>query len=116
RLKEHWDSSGWSDNRDIAKALLKKYSDLDIADFQSVEFPQGSMFWGKGSALREYLTLPLKYHDFPEEPIEADATLAHALERLILVFTTAHQGRNYRLESPALSDEPLHFYEDQIDF
>lgn len=116
RLQEHWDTSGWSDNRDIAKKLLEKYSDLNIEDFQNVEFPKGSMFWGKGSALREFLTLPLKYHDFSEEPIEADATLAHALERLILVFTTPHDGKNYRLESAALSDEPLHFYEDQIDF
>lgn len=113
---EHWDSSGWSDNQDIAKALLEKYSKLDIADFHQVEFPQGSMFWGKGSALREFLTLPLTYNDFAEEPIATDATLAHALERLILVFSSVHEGRNYRIESAALSDEPQHFYEEQVDF
>ena len=113
---EHWDSSGWSDNQAIAKALLEKHSTLNIADFQQVEFPQGSMFWGKGGALGEFLTLPLTYQDFAEEPIAADATLAHALERLILVFSSVHEGRNYRIESEALSDEPQQFYEEQFDF
>ncbi len=113
---EHWDSTGWSDNQDIARALLEKHSKLNIADFRQVEFPQGSMFWGKGCVLREFLTLPLTYQDFAEEPIAADATLAHALERLILVFSSTHEGRNYRIESDGLSDEPQQFYEEQFDF
>jgi len=112
----HWDSSGWSDNQDIAKALLQRHTSLNIADFEKTEFPQGSMFWGKGSALREFLSLPLEYSDFAEEPIAADATLAHALERLILVFSTLHEGRNYRIESQALSREPQQYYEEQHDF
>lgn len=112
----HWDSSGWSDNQDIAKALLRRHTKLDMADFDKTEFPQGSMFWGKGAALREFLSLPLDYNDFAEEPIAADATLAHALERLILVFSTLHEGRNYRIESQALSREPQQYYEDQHDF
>lgn len=112
----HWDSSGWSDNQEIAKTLLTQYTDFDVADFQQVEFPQGSMFWAKSAALREFLTLPLAYNDFDEEPIAEDATLAHALERLILVFPTQHKGRSYRLESAELSDEPQHFYEEQHDF
>ncbi|HBS80098.1 MAG TPA: hypothetical protein DD989_15875, partial [Pseudomonas sp.] len=112
----HWDSSGWSDNQDIAKALLHRHTKLDMADFDKTEFPQGSMFWGKGAALREFLSLPLDYNDFAEEPIAADATLAHALERLILVFSTLHEGRNYRIESQALSREPQQYYEEQHDF
>lgn len=116
RQVEHWDNSGWSDNHSIAKSLLEKFSELNIADFRQVEFPQGSMFWAKASALREFLTLPLTYEDFAEEPIAADATLAHALERLILVLSSNHEGRNYRIESEALSDEPQHYYEEQFDF
>ena len=112
----HWDKSGWSDNYETAKALLEKHTDLHIADFQKVEFPQGGMFWAKGVALHEFLTLQLTYQDFDEEPIAEDATLAHALERLILVFSIKYEGRNYRLESAGLSDEPQQFYEQQHDF
>lgn len=112
----HWDSTGWSDNEEVAQALLKKHTKLDIADFRTTEFPQGSMFWGRGSALREFLKLPLQYQDFAEEPIAADATLAHALERLILVLSNSHEGRNYRIESQALSREPQQYFEEQYDF
>jgi lipopolysaccharide biosynthesis protein len=110
-----WDT-GWSDNKDIAKELLAKYSNLSVDDYPYVEFPQGTMFWAKTSSISGLLSLPLSYGDFPEEPIAADATLAHALERLILIYTTAHPGRNYRLESPGLSKESDAYYEAQLDY
>lgn len=111
-----WDDSGWGDHREIAGQLLARHTDLRIEDFPSVEFPQGGMFWSKAVCLREFLALPLRYQDFPEEPAAADATLAHALERLPLIFTTSHEGRNYRLESAQLSCEPLDYYEEQHDY
>lgn len=111
-----WDRTGWSDNTDLAAALLAKHTSLDIKDFEHLEFVQGSMFWAKGECLQEFLTLPLSYEDFAEEPIAADATLAHALERLVLVFSTLHEGRNYRLESPLLPSELPHFFEEQYDY
>lgn len=114
-LMPAWDT-GWSDNKDIAKDLLAKYSDLSVNDYPYVEFPQGTMFWAKASSINGLLSLPLSYNDFPEEPIPADATLAHALERLILIYTTAHPGRNYRLESPGLSKESDAYYEAQHDY
>lgn len=110
-----WDT-GWSDNYEIARQLLTRYTDLRIEDFPCVEFPQGTMFWSKASCLREFLALPLRYQDFPEEPIAPDATLAHALERLPLIFSSLHEGRNYRLESAQLSCEPLDYYEEQYDY
>ncbi|MBX9914935.1 MAG: glycoside hydrolase family 99-like domain-containing protein [Pseudomonadaceae bacterium] len=111
-----WDNTGWSDNYSIAQALLAEHADFDINDFEHIEFPQGAMFWAKGGCLREFLSLPLAYEDFAEEPIAADATLAHALERLVLVFSTLHEGRNYRLESPQLSPESQPFFEEQYDY
>lgn len=107
---------GWSENKDIAGEILERYTDLDIANFPFVEFPQGTMFWAKTESIRDYLLLPLKYEDFPAEPILPDATLAHALERLLLIFTTKIAGRNYRIESPSLSTVPLTYYEEQKDY
>ncbi|WP_167767850.1 glycoside hydrolase family 99-like domain-containing protein [Stutzerimonas stutzeri] len=111
-----WDSTGWSDNKELAQQLLSRHTQMQVDDFPFVEFPQGTMFWGKTSCLVDYIGLPLQYSDFPEEPIEPDATLAHALERLILIFTTGHEGRNYRLESSGLSREPQDYYEEQYDY
>ncbi|WP_448724880.1 glycoside hydrolase family 99-like domain-containing protein [Pseudomonas farris] len=108
--------NGWSDNKEIAKAILDRYTGFNISDFPYVEFPQGTMFWAKSESIRDYLTLPLKFEDFQKEPILPDATLAHALERLLLIFTTKHPGRNYRLESADLSAAPLPYYEEQRDY
>ena len=116
RYTEAWDDTGWSDNRDIAATLLGRMSRFDMADFPYVEFPQGFMFWAKTSAIADFLTLPIGYEAFPEEPLAHDATVAHALERILLICTTRSEGRNYRLESPELSAVPTEFYEDQQNF
>lgn len=52
-----------------------------------LEFPSGSMFWGRSAALRPLLDLQLQFADFPEEAGQIDGTLAHAIERTILYFT-----------------------------
>ena len=111
-----WDTTGWSDNQDMAAAFLKQHSDFDMADFPHVEFPQGFMLWARGECLREYLELPIHYRDFPEEPIPPDATPAHVLERLVLIFATPYEGRNYRLESPPLTRESHEYYEESYDY
>ncbi len=116
RQNTHRDNTGWGDNKEMVKSLLARHTDIDSADFSQVEFPHGSMFWGKVDALREFLSLPLTYEDFAEEPIAPDATLVHALERSILIFGTRHEGRNYRIEMAGLSNEPQQYYEDQYDF
>ena len=109
------DRTGWSDNYYLAKELLEKYSKLRIDDFPIVEFPQGSMFWARSNAVRTLLSLPLTYADFPVEPLPPDGTIAHALERLILVFASDVQGRCFRLHR---CDSILDFraYEGQFDF
>lgn len=82
------DRSGWSANFEVARWLLETHTTLAIEDFPTVEFPEGSMFWARSACLKDFLTLPLRYTDFPKEPIAADGTLAHALERLILIFAS----------------------------
>lgn len=106
------DRSGWADNYDLAKYLLEKYTQHLIHDFPVVEFPEGSMFWARAECLRDLLGLPLNYSDFPSEPIAADATLAHALERLILIFASKHQGQCIRIHNGDSIQDYRH-YEDQ---
>ncbi len=109
------DESGWSANRALAGRLLDIHTSLSIEDFPHVDFPEGAMFWAKARCLREFLQLPLTYDDFPAEPIPADGTLAHALERLILVFASLHPGQCIRLHRHD-SIRDYRFYEEQEDF
>lgn len=109
------DKSGWSGNLALAGRILDTYAPLSIFDFPVIDFPEGSMFWAQTKCLREFLQLPLKYEDFPDEPIPADGTPAHALERLILVFASVHPGQCVRLHKHD-SIRDYRYYEEQEDF
>jgi lipopolysaccharide biosynthesis protein len=109
------DPSGWGDNYEAANLFLAKYSDISIENFETVEFPEGSMFWARSVCLKDYLSLPLKWDDFPIEPISPDGTLAHVLERLLLIFSSQCDGKYIKLQkSDSMQD--YRFYECQRDY
>jgi hypothetical protein len=54
-----------------------------------LEFPSGSMFWGRSAALRKLLDLHLQFSDFPDEVGQIDGTPAHAIERIMLMVAEA---------------------------
>ena len=80
--------SGWASDLLLAQKVLSKAKiDIDLPrDFPVVDFPQGSMFWARRDSIEQLLCLPLKYTDFPSEPIGKDGSLAHALERLFFIW------------------------------
>lgn len=92
------DRSGWAANHALARQFLERYSQHSIDDYPLVEFPEGAMFWARGGCLKELLTVPLGYDDFPPEPLPADGTLAHAIERTILIFASKCAARPYRIQ------------------
>ena len=55
------------------------------------DYPAGSMFWAKVDALEPLFKAGITLDDFPEEAGQTDGTLAHALERL-LVLCSLKQG------------------------
>lgn len=74
----------WGFNFHIAKNLLQRIGiTLDVNTI--LEFPSGSMFWGRSKAIQGILDLNLDYSDFPDETGQVDGTLAHAIERSILL-------------------------------
>lgn len=109
------DETGWAENHAIASEILKRYTKLSIDAYPRVEFPEGSMFWAGGECLREFLKLPLSFDDFPEEPIAPDGTLAHALERLILILARDHEGQFLRVHRHD-SIKDYRGYEERQDF
>lgn len=70
-------------NYDQARRLLRSMGVRLQADWP-LDFPSGSMFFGRGAALKPLLDLGLKSEDFPSEAGQVDGTLAHAIERIVL--------------------------------
>ncbi len=58
------------------------------------DFPIGTMFWARTSALGPLLALGLDWNDYPAEPVPVDGTILHAIERL-LPFAARHAGYRY---------------------
>jgi glycosyltransferase involved in cell wall biosynthesis len=81
---------GWMDNYKHAEYLLKKMGIQSPLE-EAFNFPVGSMFWARTSALKPLFSLNLDWDDYPEEPINPDGTLLHAIERLI-PFVVKHRG------------------------
>ena len=73
------------------------------------------MYWARSRCLASFLSLQLNYDDFPAEPIAADGTLAHVLERLVLVFASQSEGRAIRLHRKD-SIQDYRYYEEPVDF
>jgi lipopolysaccharide biosynthesis protein len=98
--------SGWGSNIVFAQKVLEKYGrDVDLEkEFPLIEFPQGSMFWGRTEALKDLLQLPLTYDDFPQEPLGTDGSIAHALERLFFIWHKDRPGCNYQIFRPGEED------------
>lgn len=56
-------------------------------------YPVGSFFWARTDAIKPLFDLQLTYEDFDEEHGQIDATLAHALERVIACLVKQHGFR-----------------------
>lgn len=84
-ILEVWNEHGVpviGENLNNIKALLKRMNILKPFDRSDLFFSVGTMLWYRPSALRPLFNLKLKYHDFGEEPLPLDGSLAHAIERL----------------------------------
>ncbi|PWB82711.1 MAG: hypothetical protein C3F11_10540, partial [Methylocystaceae bacterium] len=75
----------WGYDYGLARALLKRMG-VSIDKNHVLEFPSGSMFWGRSAAIRPLLEAGLDFSDFVEEGGHVDGTLAHAIERSILMI------------------------------
>jgi hypothetical protein len=74
----------WGYNYNIARALMRRMG-VAIDKGLVLEFPSGSMFWGRSAAVRPLLDIGLSFDDFPDETGQVDGTLAHAIERIVLM-------------------------------
>lgn len=75
----------WGHDFALARDVLAR-AGVALSKDHLLEFPSGSMFWGRSDALRSLLSLNLTFDDFEEEAGKVDGTLAHAIERSYLFF------------------------------
>ena len=78
----------WGYDYDFARALMRR-TGVGIDKNLVLEFPSGSMFWGRSAAIRPLLDAGLRFEDFPDEEGQVDGTLAHAIERIVLMCAEA---------------------------
>ena len=67
------------------------------------EFPAGSMFWARPAALRPLFDLRLGWDDYPPEPVEENATMLHAIERM---FCIVAERTGYRVAASHVAGFP----------
>jgi glycosyltransferase involved in cell wall biosynthesis len=70
---------GWDQNKHLAERLMDRLG-LRANLTEHFDFPVGTMFWARPNALAKLSRFKL---DVPPEPLQADGTELHALERCI---------------------------------
>jgi glycosyltransferase involved in cell wall biosynthesis len=89
---------GWDANRKIAVELARRMRISEsLPDF--FDFPLGTMFWCRPSALRRLFELQLDWEDYPPEPVAYDGTILHAIERLLpfVAYSDGFKGAAIRV-------------------
>jgi len=104
----------WGENHQRAISLFKEvgvHKKWLPNEEEPIEFPAGTMFWFRPAALKKLLRSPLKYTSFPKEPIEADGTIAHAIERCVYYLAQENSYAYLTVEplkpKPVLLDETI---------
>ena len=95
----------WGFNYQQSARLLRRMGVELQADWP-LDFPSGSMFWGRCAAIRPLLDLHLAVEDFPEEAGQVDGTLAHAIERCVLHAVETAGYRWAKVAQPLLYPVP----------
>jgi glycosyltransferase involved in cell wall biosynthesis len=72
---------GWEKNREIAATLATRFNLTSLPEH--IEFPVGTMFWARPSALKDLTSARIREDEFPLEPLPIDGTMLHAMERML---------------------------------
>jgi len=72
---------GWGTMRRLVDQLLEPFG-FNTGSIELLEFPAGGFFWARPRALGLIHGLGLGLADLPLEPLDADNTFLHAIERL----------------------------------
>jgi lipopolysaccharide biosynthesis protein len=94
-------SIGWGYNFDEAKKFAS-WLGLELSINKKIDFPSGSMFWGRSEALEPLLRRKLSAEDFPVESGKLDGELGHIIERLYYFICEKSGYRWIKIGRPKL--------------
>lgn len=73
----------WLSNIKSRNELMEKLGFVDIQYDKYIDFPMGTMFWGRTEAIKDFFKGKIKLSDFAKEEGQVDGTIAHAFERCL---------------------------------
>jgi lipopolysaccharide biosynthesis protein len=92
---------GWNANKGIAGQLAAR---LGLGKLpRHFDFPVGTMFWAKTSALAPLINLNLQWGDYPVQPLPYDGTPLHAIERLLPLTLSSGTLRTAATNPPGVT-------------
>ena len=94
----------WGGNFELADNLARRMGIALLAD-KVLDFPSGSMFWARSSALMPVLYLNLTIEEFHAENDQIDGTLAHAIERLYFYICERAGYKWIKIAHPPLFEQ-----------
>ena len=109
-------NNGWGNCFSLANEILSKYSDINIKDFPVIETPAPFIFWAKGSALKEFLSLPFSYHNFHDEKYFVNGNLEETLKKLLFIYASRNGGGLYHVHRRTDAESDYRYYEEQRDY
>lgn len=92
---------GWGSNFKSARTFAQSIG-IQIDLNGRVDFPSGSMFWGRSAALKPLLDRDISIDEFPIEGAQTDGTLGHVIERLYFFACERAGFRWLKIVRPAL--------------
>jgi hypothetical protein len=96
---------GWGTMRRQVDELLATFG-FNTGSIELLEFPAGGFFWARPKALGLLHGLGLTFADLPQEPLGADNTMLHALERLPCLSCEAMGMRWEKLSRQLMVSSP----------
>lgn len=82
----------WLKNKGIGRNILKEWFGIE-QNKDYFAYPAGGMFWARVDSILPLLERDWSYNDFPDEPIPADGTVLHVIERILPVIS---ESRGYK--------------------
>lgn len=85
----YWGNT-WLSNKASGSEMCRRMGIKDVPEGY-FDYPAGSMFWARSKAIHKLFSAGINLADFPPEAGQTDGSLAHCVERL-LVLVARHAG------------------------
>ncbi|MDE7204671.1 MAG: rhamnan synthesis F family protein [Lachnospiraceae bacterium] len=80
---DYWYAGSWGSDFEITNQLAEKLDLKCELDINKSPITLGTVFWCKVDALYKLFKYNWSYDNFPEEPLPADGTINHGIERIL---------------------------------